>query len=97
MRTIVATITKIKNLKSKYGKKFYYVFFKYEAGKNYKTCIYPNMRNYRNNNWFKFLQVGLTLGGLEVVSFNNSIINADSKPYIIEDNTLKQSKHPKLF
>jgi len=41
-----AKIIKIQEKASRYGKYFYYIFFKDESGKSSRTCIYPQYRNY---------------------------------------------------
>lgn len=75
-------VTGVKELKSKYGGKFYYVYFKeYETGDSFRTCLYPNCRNYKNwsslvNNFRdKVVEV-------ENVRANGKLIDADSLPKI---------------
>lgn len=76
-------VTGLKEMKSRYGGKFYYVYFKeYESGKSYRTCLTPNCRNYKNwsslvNN-FKDRVVEV-----ENVRANGNLIDADSMPKII--------------
>ena len=76
-------VTGLKEMKSRYGGKFYYVYFKeYESGKSYRTCLTPNYRNYKNwsslvNN-FKDRVVEV-----ENVRANGHLIDADSMPKII--------------
>lgn len=76
-------VTGLKEMKSRYGGKFYYVYFKeYESGKSYRTCLTPNCRNYKNwsslvNN-FKDRVVEV-----ENVKANGHLIDADSMPKII--------------
>lgn len=41
-----AVITKIEHKDSKFGGIFFYMFLKGEDGKSYRTCIYPNCRNF---------------------------------------------------
>ncbi len=69
-----AEILKIDKQKSKFGGYFCYVFFKDKNGNNYKTCIYPQYRNYKN---WKGLKVGDNLKGLKIKKDN--LIDADSK------------------
>jgi len=57
---------------------FYYVFFKGKGGRNYKTCIYPKFRNFKN---WKGLKVGMKLSGLRIKS--DSLIDADSNLKVI--------------
>lgn len=76
-------VTGLKEMKSRYGGKFYYVYFKeYESGKSYRTCLAPNCRNYKNwsslvNN-FKDRVVEV-----ENVRAKGNLIDADSMPKII--------------
>ena len=85
-------ITSFKNTPSKYGGFFYYVFFKDEAGKNYKSCIYPNCRNF--NKWRSVLKRGAILNNL----ISAGLVDADSNFTFLG---IKQSKpkpqQPKLF
>jgi len=69
-----AQITSIKPTLSKYGGKFYYVFFKNEQGESYKTCLYPNMRNFAR--WRSVMKQGAVLTNLIVKS--KKLIDADS-------------------
>lgn len=40
-------VLKIQEKPSKYGGKFYYIFFKDQSsGKSYRTCVFPQCRNY---------------------------------------------------
>ena len=81
-----AQITSFKACKSKYGDIFYYLFFKDEYGKSYKSCIYTNMRNYYK--WQKVIGMlkqynphrGLVLDGLSIKE--KTLNNADS-PFVI--------------
>ena len=87
-------ITSYKNTPSKYGGFFYYVFFKDDAGKNYKSCIYPNCRNF--NKWRSVLKRGSVLDNLVLKSAG--LVDADSNFNFLG---IKQSKpkpqQPKLF
>ena len=104
-----AQITSIKPTESKYGGKFYYVFFKDVYGKSYKTCLYPNMRNFQR--WRTVLKVGSVLTHLSLKQ--KGMIDADSffnfvgiKPIPNKDSYLKieneqqrerERIQPKLF
>lgn len=42
-----AKVIKVQEKPSKYGGKFYYIFFKGEKdGKSYRTCVFPQCRNF---------------------------------------------------
>lgn len=43
---LICTLLKVVERESKYGDKFYYAFFKGTDGKSYRSCLYPNMRNF---------------------------------------------------
>ena len=49
-----AKIIKIVERDSKHGGIFYYVFFKGEDGKTYKTCLYPRLKNF--SRWYPVLK-----------------------------------------
>ena len=71
-------VTGIKENKSKYGGKFYYVYFKeYDSGKSYKTCLSPSYRNYKN--WSSLIN-NFKDNTVEVenVRANGNLIDADS-------------------
>ena len=75
-------VTGIKENQSKYGGKFYYVYFKeYDSGKSYKTCLSPSYRNYKN--WSSLINnfKGNTVE-VENVRANGNLIDADSMPKI---------------
>lgn len=76
-----ATITKVELKKSRFGGDFYYVFLKDETGKSYRSCIYPNCRNYRN--WdapIRRAQDGhqVVLSGLNELRTKPGVVDADS-------------------
>lgn len=75
--------TGIKERESKYGGRFYYVYFKeYETGKSYKTCISPNYRNYKN--WRSLIESFKDkVVEVENARANGNLIDADSTPKII--------------
>lgn len=75
-------VTGIKENQSKYGGKFYYVYFKeYDSGKSYKTCLSPSYRNYKN--WSSLIN-NFKDNTVEVenVRANGNLIDADSMPKI---------------
>ena len=73
----------VKEQNSKYGGKFYYVYFKdYETGASYKTCLSPNYRNYKN--WSSVIEnFKDKVVEVENVRANSKLIDADSTPKII--------------
>ena len=76
-------VTGVKERQSKYGGKFYYVYFKeYETGKSYRTCLSPSYRNYKN--WTKLMNnYNDKIVEVENVRANGNLIDADSMPKII--------------
>jgi hypothetical protein len=71
-----ATLIKTQEQVSKYGGKFYYAFFKNEQGKGYRSCLYPNCRNFVN--WKQF--IGKENVWLDNLNTKGNLIDADSKP-----------------
>ena len=70
-----AEITQVSKVPSKYGGHFWYMFFKGEDGKSYKTCISPACRNFER--WEQVLgAIGLKLDKLNIKKGN--LIDADS-------------------
>lgn len=74
-----AQITSYKTQQSKYGKSFYYVFFKDENGKSFRSCIYVNMRNFEK--WKRVLKSGMVLDNLKLKQ--KGLIDADSNFNVI--------------
>lgn len=76
-------VTGVKEMNSKYGGKFYYVYFKeYETGKSYRTCLTPGFRNYKN--WEKVINnFDDNVIEVENVRANGNLIDADAMPTII--------------
>lgn len=72
-------ILKIEQKPSRFGGSFYYLFFKGEDGKSYRTCLSPNYRNWKR--WEGTLKVGTVVGGLVVK--RPGLIDADSRPVIV--------------
>jgi len=80
-----AKILKITERPSNQGGIFYYVFFKSDEGKSYRSCISSKMRNFKN--WEQIIKrytkgEELELSGLFVTP--QGLIDADSKPVILE-------------
>lgn len=78
-----AKITKVQKNKSKFGGDFFYVFFKDEAGKSYKTCLYPKYHNFAR--WDKIVKECVAARELPEVWLDNllaagNLVNADSFP-----------------
>ena len=97
-----AELTGVSRKKSKYGNDFYYLFFKGDDGKSYKTCIYSNMRNFEKWKKYIILPRGSIIGNLRVKEKN--LINADSTPKLIampkfnnEPKVKKVNKQKSLF
>lgn len=76
-------VTGVKERQSKYGGKFYYVYFKeYDTGKTYRTCLSPSYRNYKN--WTKLMNnYNDKIVEVENVRANGNLIDADAIPTII--------------
>ena len=83
-----ATILKIEKHKSKLSLgDFYYIFFKGDDGHSYKTCIFPECRNYER--WKVYIEknaVGTELSGLRIKK--NRLIDADSRPMRVDTNRI---------
>ena len=89
-----AQITRITPTLSKYGGKFYYVFFKDDNGKSFKTCLYPTMRNFLR--WKTVMKVGAVLTNLSIKEKN--LIDADSWFNFIGIQPIEKNSHQtKLF
>ena len=77
---------RISEVPSKYKGTFYYIFFKGEDSKSYKTCVGLAYRNFRN--WQKILQPNfnkdLWIDGLELSNREPNLITADSFPRAID-------------
>jgi len=78
-----AKVTKIDIRKSFQGGFFYYIFFKSDEGKSYKTCIYPRYGNFARwkpiiERWesIKYSIQELWLNGL--ITKSKNLIDADS-------------------
>ena len=85
-----AQITSFKQQQSKYGDTFFYVFFKDQNGKSFRSCIYQNMRNFAK--WKNVLKNGMVLDNLTLK--DKGLIDADSQFHIIgvKDYTLLYKK-----
>ena len=76
-----AKIVKIEEKDSKYGGFFYFIFFKGEDGKSYRTCVYPRYGNFKRwqpviNDFTKDGIKEIWLDGL--VKKGERLIDADS-------------------
>ena len=72
---------------SRFGGDFYYLFFKRQDGKSFRTCLDPKMRNFKR--WEPVLK--LVKEGKEVILYSlnekkNDMIDADSFFKIEEQN-----------
>ena len=56
---MILIVLKIEQKKSKFGKDFYYVFLKSDAGKSFRTCAYPAYGNFRRCGWDKVIASGV--------------------------------------
>jgi len=80
-----AKVMKIQQKDSKYGNFFYYVFFKGEDKKSYRTCVSPTMRNYVNwediiKEFLALKKKDIWLENLTVLSVGKQLlVDADSK------------------
>lgn len=82
--TVSGEIIRIFKKKSKYGNIYYDVHFKLlNTGSFYRSCIYPECRNF--SNWETLLSVGNILKDLELFYSKSGklMINADSWPVLI--------------
>lgn len=76
------TITGVKKKASLHGGTFYYIFFKGDDVKSYRTCVYQKMGNFKR--WEAFCiqdAVGKVLTGLVIKQ--GTLIDADSRPTMI--------------
>jgi hypothetical protein len=72
-------ILKVEQKPSKINRNFYYLFFKGDTGKSFRTCLDPANRNFAH--WKSLIRVGNVLTGLTFKLYNGSwIIDADSHP-----------------
>lgn len=84
--TIQAQLVKVNQHPSKFGGVFYYLFFKdLSTGNNYKSCVSPSYRNW--SNWQKIVENFSEDKPLylENLLLKNGLIDADSKPRIVEE------------
>ena len=72
-------ILKVVKHPSKVNREFYYVFFKGDTGKSFRTALDPANRNFAH--WKNLMVVGNVLTGIRFKYYKNSwIIDADSHP-----------------
>jgi hypothetical protein len=77
-------IQKIESHKSKHHDGiFYYVFFKADDGSSYRTCLDPNMRNFRRNGWTEIVKSGVGTIVTNLRKIGN-ILDADSSPIVVK-------------
>lgn len=80
-----AKLLDIQDRPSKYGGGFYYLFFKGEDGKSYRSCVSSSYRNWRN--WQEIIK-GFSKEHpvwLDNLVTKNGLIDADSRPVTIEN------------
>lgn len=75
-------VTGVSEQKSKYGGKFYYVYFKeYESGNSYRTCLSPNYGNFKN--WRSLIEnYKDKVVEVENARTKGKMVDADSMPKI---------------
>ena len=80
-----ATVLNFSKSNSKYGGYFYYMFFKGDNEKSYRSCISSTCRNY--SNWSEIIDrnmIGAELDNLKIITKKGKeVIDADSKPIIL--------------
>lgn len=80
-----ATLIRTTEHPSKYGGKFYYVFFKDTKGRSYRSCIVPTNRNFEQ--WKEFIgKEFVELDGLKKRRGKKDEIDADCEPREIQCN-----------
>lgn len=71
-----------KSYNSKHGGEIFYLFFKDEDGKSFRTVLYDNMRNF--SNWVDIInnaERGDEIGNLRTILYKGKpIVDADSRP-----------------
>lgn len=75
-----AQLLRTSEQQSRYGGRFYYFFFKGEDGKSYRSCMYPNMGNFKR--WKPY--VGKTDVWLDNLVLKGNLIDADSHPRLMK-------------
>ena len=76
-----AILLKTEKRVSKFGSYFWYAFFKGEDGKSYRSCLYPNCRNF--SRWQNFIDKENII--LDNLATKGNLIDADSFPKIMLD------------
>lgn len=72
-------ILKVVHHPSKVNREFYYVFFKGDSGKSFRSALDPANRNFAH--WKNLLKVGNVLTGINLKYYKNTwIVDADSHP-----------------
>jgi hypothetical protein len=75
-----ATLLRIEKHPSKFGKEFYYFFFKCADGKSRRSCIYPTYGNFQR--WKHLINTVLPIE-LDNLLMKGNLIDADSYPKTI--------------
>jgi hypothetical protein len=90
-----ATITKVSKVPSNKGGHFFYIFFRGEDGKSYRSCTNASLRNYKF--WKPFCEnpeaaVGIVCDGLKLKM--DGVFNADylEKTYCKKEEACIKSK-----
>ncbi len=81
-----AKVIKLQEKKSKFGGSFYYLFMKDDKGQSYKTCLYPQYRNF--NRWRIIVNnakqgIDTWMDGLNIKNQKSKMIDADSPVKIV--------------
>jgi hypothetical protein len=81
-------VLKISENPSKFQGTFYYIFFKGEDGKTYKTCISAQYRNFRNWQFvLKNRDKEIWLDNLFLSPRDKNLVDADSIPVPVVENS----------
>lgn len=73
---------KLEQKPSRYGGHFYYLFLKREDGASFRTCLYPNMRNYgRWASVVESVQRGTHVWLTGLIEKGKGMIDADSQVF----------------
>jgi len=79
------TLLKISPKKSRYGGDFFYLFFKGEDGKSYRTCAYPSFGNFKRCGWNRVIEKGAgTVIDININQNTRGFVDADMQPKILE-------------
>ena len=78
-----ALLMRIDTKPSKFGGIFYYLFWKGEDQKSYRTAVYPQYRNY--NRWRDIIDNRKIKRWYKNLAKRGKIIDADSQPEEVKD------------